>query len=177
MNRIHRRLCRSALCLQMTIGSVLTLTVLAMTGFAVVAGAGHRTFSKQGKALMQPVRFVFDNYFKIASTLANDSMDGVASNASAIGTAIRRDSKQMLSPEIAAQADVLAATTELSTARFVFKRLSRSLIRYLADHGATGVYVEVYCPKTNASWLQRNGKKIENPYLGKKMPGCGTIKN
>ena len=64
--------------------------------------------------MMQPVRFVFDNYFKIASALANDSLDGVASSTSAIATAIRRDSKQMLSPETAAQADVLAVTTELS---------------------------------------------------------------
>ena len=125
---------------------------------------------------MQPVRFVFDNYFKIASALANDSMDDVASSASAIGAAIRRDSRQMLPPEMAAQADVLAATTELSKARFLFKRLSTSLIRYLADHGATSVYVEFYCPKTNSSWLQRKGQPIENPYLGKKMPGCGMIK-
>ena len=52
--------------------------------------------------MMQPVRFVFDNYFKIASALANDSLDGVPSSTSAIATAIRRDSKQMLSPETAA---------------------------------------------------------------------------
>ena len=125
---------------------------------------------------MQPVRFVFDNYFKIASALADDSMDGVAPNASAIGTAIRRDSKQMLSPEIAAQADALAETSDLISARIIFKRLSQSLIRYLNDHDATGTFVEVYCPKAKASWLQRKSQPIENPYLGKKIPGCGMIK-
>jgi hypothetical protein len=145
-----------------------------MPEFAVITR--HRTFSRQEKAIMQPVQSVFHNYFKIASALANDSMHGVAVNGSAIGMSIRRDSRQMLSPETAAQADVLATTTQLSTARFVFKRLSTSLIRCLADHGATSVYVEVYCPTAKASWLQRKGQPIENPYLGKKMPRCGTIK-
>ena len=126
--------------------------------------------------MIHPVRFVFDNYFKIASALANDSIEGVASSASAIGAAIRRDSRQMLSPEIAAQADVLAETSDSVSARIIFKRLSQSLIKYLSDHDATGTFVEVYCPKLKASWLQRKGQPIENPYLGKKAPGCGTIR-
>ena len=179
IKRIHRWLCSPALWRQalehtMTIGSVITVTMLAMPGFAVIAG--HRTFSKQKRAMMQPVGFVFDSYFQIAASLANDSMHGVAANASAIGMAIRRNSRPMLSPEIAAQADVLAETSDLSSARIIFKQLSQSLIRYLKDHDATGAFVEVYCPKAKASWLQEKGQQIQNPYLGKKAPGCGTIK-
>jgi len=120
------------------------------------------------------VKSVLDHYLKIQSALANDSIDGVASNASAIGSAVRGDSMKMLSPEMAAQADALAKTKDLAKARGVFKRLSKSLIQYLADHKITSAYAEVYCPMAKASWLQK-GDKIENPYLGASMRGCGTI--
>src|SRR6266851_4128295 len=150
------------------------LTLIALA-FAATARAGHRTFAKQQNgALMEPVKSVFDNYLKIESALANDSIDGVASDASAIGSAVRGDSMKMLSPEVAAQAGALANAKDLASARGVFKRLSKSLIQYLADHNVTGAYVEVYCPMAKASWLQK-GDKIENPYLGASMRGCGTI--
>jgi Cu(I)/Ag(I) efflux system membrane fusion protein len=81
---------------------------------------------------------------------------------------------KMLSPEIAAQADALATTKDLASARAAFKSLSKSLIQYLADHNVSGPYVEVYCPMVKASWLQK-GDKIDNPYLGASMRGCGEI--
>jgi len=155
--------------------SLLTLTALSFAVFATTARAGHRTFPKeQTGALMEPVKSVFDNYLKIESALANDSIGVVAANASAIGNAVRVDSMKMLSPEIAAQADALAKTKDLASARAVFKRLSKSLIQYLNDHNVSGAYVEVYCPMAKASWLQ-TGDKIDNPYLGASMRSCGDI--
>src|SRR5712692_81715 len=164
---------------------LITLTTLTLTALATNARAGHRTFpelptrqtelpTEQTGALKEPVKSVLDHYLKIQFALANDSIDGVASNASAIGSAVRGDSMKMLSPEMAAQADALAKTKDLAKARGVFKRLSKSLIQYLADHKITSAYAEVYCPMAKASWLQK-GDKIENPYLGASMRGCGTI--
>ena len=121
--------------------------------------------------MMQPVQSVFESYLRIAAALANDSTDGVASNASAIADAVRRDVRRMLSPKMAAQGDVLAQTKDLTSARVVFKRLSNSLIQYLADHNVTGTYVEVYCPAAKAAWLHKKGHKIGNPYFGKKHAG------
>lgn len=154
--------------------ALLSLTTLALTA-ATTAYAGHRTFPKEETgALMEPVKSVFDNYLKIQSALAKDSIDGVASNASAIASAIRGDSMKMVSPEIAADADALAKAKDLASARVVFKHLSKSLIQYLNHHNVTGAYVEAYCPMAKASWLQK-GDKIDNPYLGGSMRSCGTI--
>ncbi len=154
---------------------LLTLIALALTALATNARAGHQTSPKeQTDALMEPVKSVFDNYLKIESALANDSTNGVAASASAIATAVRSDSMKMLSPEMAAQADALATTKDLASARAAFKPLSKSLIQYLADHNVSGPYVEVYCPMVKASWLQ-TGEKIDNPYLGASMRGCGEI--
>lgn len=154
---------------------LLTLIALALAAFVTNARAGHRTFPKeQTGALMEPVKSVLDNYLKIQSALANDSTDGVASNASAIASAVRGDSMKMLSPEVANQADALAKAKDVAAARKAFKPLSKSLIQYLADHNVTDTYVEVYCPMAKASWLQKSDK-IDNPYLDASMRGCGQI--
>lgn len=128
----------------------------------------------QNAALMEPVKSVFDNYLTIQAALVKDSIDGVASNASAIATAVRGDSMKMLSPEIATQADALAKAKDVASAREAFKPLSKSLIVYLNANNVTGAYVEVYCPMAKASWLQK-GDKIDNPYLGASMHSCGQI--
>ena len=166
---------------------LITLTALTLTAFATTARAGHRTFpelptkqnelpTEQTGALKEPVKSVLNHYLKILSALANDSIDSVGSNASAIGSAIRGDSMKMLSPEMAAQADALAKAKDLASARTAFKRLSKSLIHYLANHKITSAYMEAYCPMAKASWLQKD-KKINNPYMNASMRGCGTIKH
>ncbi|HZS18710.1 MAG TPA: DUF3347 domain-containing protein [Candidatus Udaeobacter sp.] len=155
----------------------LVLTLTAMTvALATNAGAGHRTFPKeQTDALMEPVKSVFDYYLKIESALANESGVGIGFNASAIASAIRGDSMKMFPKKVANQAEILAGTRNLSSAREAFKPLSKSLIQYLADHNITSAYVEVYCPMAKASWLQKD-KKIKNPYLGGSMRSCGAIR-
>ena len=151
----------------------LTLVAFALTALATIAG--HRTFPKeQTGALTQSVKSVFDNYLKVESALANELAVGISFNASAIGSAVRADSLKMLPLKVAKQAEILAGTRNLSSAREAFKPLSKSLIQYLADHNITRPYVEVYCPIVKASWIQKD-KKINNPYMGGSMRSCGTI--
>jgi hypothetical protein len=128
-------------------------------------------------ALMQPVKSIYDSYLKIQAELVNDSLKGVADNATAIAKAVRGDEMKMLPSDVATQADAVAQAKDLKSAREAFKPLSTSLIKYLADNKAgKGVYHEAYCPMVKASWLQP-GKDIKNPYMGKAMPGCGELKN
>ncbi len=163
---------------------LLTLIASALAAFATNALAGccdpeypmmmQTANTDESGALMEPVKSVFDNYLNIQSALAKDSIDGVASNASAIGTAVRGDSMKMLSPDVANQADALAKAKDVASAREAFKPLSKSLIQYLTDHNVTAAYTEVYCPMAKASWLQKSDK-IDNPYLGASMRSCGEI--
>lgn len=151
------------------------LLLLALLTMAGEAAAGHRTFSKQERAMMGSTPVVFATYFKIASALAHDSTDGIRANALAIADAIRRDHFGMLPAAVVAEADALAQAKGLFQARIVFKELSKSLVRYRADWKITGKYKRVECPVAKASWLQKNGTEIENPYLGKKKPRCGIV--
>ncbi len=126
-------------------------------------------------AFMEPVQSVFDQYIKIQTALAGDSMKDVASSASAIATSVRGDSMKMLSPKVADQADALAKARNLAAAREALKPLSKSLIGYLAANRVTGSkYVEVYCPMAKASWLQTD-PVVNNPYMGKEMARCGQF--
>jgi len=138
------------------------------------------TFSAEEKkmdALMEPVKSVYDHYLAIQKELARDSIKGVDEHATAISKAVKADEMKMFSPDVAKQAEALAKAKDLKAAREADKPLSASLIKYLADNKAgEGVYHEAYCPMAKASWLQTE-KEVRNPYYGKSMLDCGTLKN
>lgn len=143
---------------------------------ASVAAVG-RINAAQHSALMEPVQSVYNRYIDIHKALAADSEKGIAANANSIAKAVRSDTMKMLKPNVARQAETLASARDLKSARAAFKPLSKSLIQYLADkHIHSSRYVEVYCPMAKASWLQ-TGSTVSNPYFGKSMAKCGTIKN
>ena len=151
----------------------ITKTFLLGTVIGLLCSAGAR--AADNPALMQPVKSVYDNYLKIQTALAGDSLSGVAENAGAITKAVQGDSMKMLPASVATEANAVAQAKDLKAARAAFKPLSDSLIKYLADHKAKDAYVQVYCPMADANWLQAD-KKVNNPYLGKEMPTCGEIK-
>ena len=129
------------------------------------------------KALMQPVKSVLDHYLMIQTEMAKDSIKGLDEHANAIAKAVKGDEMKMLSPDVAKQAETLAKAKDLKAAREAFKPLSASLTKYLADNKAgKGVYHEGYCPMVKSSWLQKE-TEVRNPYMGKSMLTCGTLKN
>ena len=144
------------------------------TGMASAQANTAATTAVDSPALTAPVKSVYDHYLKIQADLANDSLTGVAENASAIAAAAQGDAKA-LPADVATQSEALAKAKDLRTARAAFKPLSDSLIKYLADNKAKGAYVQVYCPMARASWLQAD-KNVNNPYFGQAMSGCGEIK-
>lgn len=126
-------------------------------------------------ALPKPVQTVFDSYIKLQTALAQDSMQGVTANASAIAKSVQGDSAKTLPADVAKQAETLAKAGDLKAAREAFKPLSDSLIKYLAANKAhAGHFVKVFCPMANARWLQ-SGSVVSNPYYGKSMARCGKI--
>ncbi len=150
---------------------------LALAVTAAPLAAISAEDKKADDALMEPIKSVLDHYLKIQGELAKDSIKGVDEDAAAISKAVKGDEMKMLSPDVATQADTLAKAKDLKAAREVFKPLSASLVKYLADNKAgVGTYHEAYCPMVKANWLQ-TGKAIKNPYMGKQMLSCGELKN
>ena len=117
---------------------------------------------------------VLTPYFRIQKQLADDKGDVkgdatlVAEAAAALGSA---------GDPIAAAARTLAGASTLPAARDAFGTLSEALVAYAdSTDAALGAGTSTaYCPMVKKSWLQQ-GQDIRNPYFGKSMLGCGTIK-
>src|SRR5882724_11391174 len=139
-----------------------TARFLLTAGLLALPLAGS---AAEEKALMEPVKSVYDHYLAIQTELAKDSIKGLDEHANAIAKAVKGDEMKMLSPDVAKQAETLAKAKDVKSARQAFKPLSVSLIKYLADNKAgKGTYHEAYCPMVKASWLQ-TGEDIKNPYM------------
>ncbi len=171
-----------------TLRLIAIFSAVAVTAVLIASGDEDAP-KKQGKtnniiitpttgdgSLKEPVKSVLDHYLKIQAAMADDSFNGISTNAAAISEAVKADKAKTLSSNVTDSADALAKAKDLSTARENFKDLSQSLIQYLADKRVkTGRFEEIFCPMANAYWLQTN-QDISNPYLGHSMPECGETK-
>lgn len=99
------------------------------------------------------------SYETVRAALAVDNLAGAKAAAANIAASVP-----------AAQ---LAKATSLNAARVAFKKLSEDAVQIAK--GQEGFYVAT-CPMVGSDWVQTTDK-ISNPYLGREMPTCGSIKN
>jgi uncharacterized protein DUF3347 len=108
-------------------------------------------------------------YHQVHEALAKDDLAGAKKAAS--------DLAEKATPAkcvtTAKHADDLAKSTSLESAREHFKAISEECIKMFAS--VDGQYV-FHCPMAKSQWLQTDSKQVSNPYMGKKMPTCGSLK-
>jgi hypothetical protein len=99
--------------------------------------------------------------------------DGLTAAAAGVPEEKLRDVRALL-PPLRKSIEALVGASTLPAARTAFGELSKSLVawRKLAGKGP-GVG---YCPMASWEWLQPPDADVENPYLGKAMAGCGSIR-
>ena len=118
---------------------------------------------------------VTEPYLRVQSSLANDSLEGVGTQAESLAT-----SAATLGPAAKPVADAahqLARAKTIGDARARFGAVSDALMAYLTASGATpgdGVRT-AYCPMQKRYWLQK-GASIRNPYYGSGMLTCGEFR-
>lgn len=79
---------------------------------------------------------------------------------------------QKAATELGDEGSALAKSDKLATARTEFAKLSDHAVKLAA--GQSGYYV-ANCPMVKKDWVQTS-EKISNPYGGKDMLTCGSIK-
>jgi Cu(I)/Ag(I) efflux system membrane fusion protein len=140
--------------------------------FAIAIAA---IITAQAETPTAPMQSLLDNYIRIQTALAGDSLAGVADAAAAI-SATAKASAGVAPDAVAVQAEAVAKSSDIKAAREAFKPLSGALIAVLSNQKSiTGDYYEAFCPMANASWIQ-TGKKVSNPYFGAGMSSCGEIR-
>ena len=112
---------------------------------------------------------VLDSYVGVAQALASDDLSAAKKAATGLESAAKADKQTAL----AAAAAKIASSKSLDAARESFKAASSDAVKLAA--GKKGFYVFT-CPMVHADWVQTT-KDTVNPYLGKSMPDCGSLKS
>jgi Cu(I)/Ag(I) efflux system membrane protein CusA/SilA len=134
----------------------------------VVAGGmgGYFLFLRGAPALL------FPRYEAVRQALLRESLEGLRVHAATLAG----DAWALKQPELAGEADVLAKSSDLASARRAFAVLSDAMIAYRAAGNERPQPQVVYCSMAKHSWLQPKGE-ISNPYYtDAAMRGCGEVK-
>ena len=124
---------------------------------------------------------LYSQYIQIKDALASANADKTSQAANnLIKTAGTIDAKLLSEGNINAlrkDATAISESRNIQKQRQFFYNLSDNMIAIakkfkLADQS---VFVQ-YCPMADGSWLS-NEKKIVNPYYGKSMLSCGSVKS
>jgi len=131
---------------------------------------------------------VFENYFAIQASLAEDSMEHVPPRAKAMAETIEslqdesmkwcerthEGGMHALMSDMGAAAGSLAEQKDIDPARREFGKLSEKLVEYRKGYGKDQLgkaYVFV-CDMAKQVWLQ-DSDDLRNPYYGSAMLKCG----
>ena len=130
-------------------------------------------------------------YLNLKNALANDNGKEAADAANGIKASLEKmntgsfttDQKKTyedVKDDLKEHAEHIASnSTNISHQREHFDMMSQDMIDLVKSTGSTQTLYKDFCPMYNnnkgASWLSET-KEIKNPYLGKKMPTCGEVK-
>lgn len=124
-----------------------------------------------------------ENYLSISKQLTQDNAQGVAAQFDEVQQAaqgLAQNAPELLQAAVQAVAQAAEARPQtVEEAREALKPLSAAIVKLTkaappSDAAAESLHV-AYCPMAQASWLQTS-QQIANPYMGQKMPECGSIK-
>ena len=145
---------------------------VVLTAFLGVVARAH----DKNAGLDVGMKVFLAQYEKIHAALAADDLAAAKAAASPLAKDLAAVAKEQTKAQPAAEAaQNLASATSLTEAREAFKAVSKRAVHY-AD-GQKGFYI-AHCPMVeggDGDWVQTS-KAISNPYLGKSMPTCGSIK-
>ena len=137
------------------------------------------------------VKGIIDGYLQLKNALANDNGKDAANAGKTIMEAVDKMDKSSLSAQqkkaFEDVADDIKENAEhcstngnkIEHQREHFEMLSQDMYDLVKAFGGGQTLYYDHCPmyndKKGANWISET-KEIKNPYLGKKMPTCGSIK-
>ncbi len=134
---------------------------------------------------------VVSSYFNLKNALANDNAKEAATAGTEVATAVQQVDEAGLSPAqkkiyeevkddmIEHGKHIADNAGKIAHQREHFETMSKDMYDLVKVFGTNKTMYYTHCPMYNnnkgANWLSEV-KEISNPYLGKKMPTCGTVK-
>lgn len=137
------------------------------------------------------IKEIVTGYLQIKNALANDNGKEAANGGKAMADAMQKFDKSSLTPEqqkdyndmesaMKENAEHIGENADkIDHQREHFDMLSQDMADMVKTFNAGENLYKDYCPmynnKKGAVWISET-KEIKNPYRGKKMPTCGSVK-
>ena len=124
---------------------------------------------------------LYQNYITIKSALASDDLKKTSMAAGEFLKTAKTVNAKMIAEKnlVSIQTDgkIIAQAKNIDVQRKAFYRLSDVMIGLAKENKLSDKTIFVqYCPMAKGSWLS-NEKQIINPYYGKSMLDCGSVKS
>lgn len=155
--------------------------MVALTAAAFV----QTTFAQDSTA--QYLQKVITGYLNVKNALTKDNADSVSVYAKTLSADLQGMPMEKLSADkheiwdqyygaLINDAKEIGNNAELKKQREHFADLSSTFYKMAKamEMNAVDLYYQ-YCPMVGAYWISEKSK-ISNPYMGKKMPTCGSTK-
>ncbi len=173
---------------------IITTTILQNT-FAQnkkdIADIKTNTVSKDSTASKDPLNMVLSAYLALKNALANDDAKTASASAKTMLDKIAKVPMDKMTVDqhnvwmkyqkkLSYDATHISEVAELDHDREHFVTLSKNMyaVEKAFNTNTETLYYQ-FCPMANdgkgAYWVSEK-EKISNPYMGKKMPTCGSIK-
>lgn len=140
---------------------------------------------------ISPVKDIINGYLLLKNALANDNGNDAAAAGNTMVAAFQKFDKSALTAgqkktyenvedDAREHAEHIGKNaSNVPHQREHFEMLSKDMYELVKTFGGGQPLYQDYCPMFNdgkgATWLSEV-KEIKNPYLGKKMPTCGSVK-
>lgn len=139
-----------------------------------------------------PAKEIIEGYLQLKNALAKDNgKDAATASSAMVATLATVDMKSLSATQIKSYMDIAddlkehaehisANASKIEHQREHFLMMSKDMADLVKTFGNGGqtVYKD-FCPMANdgkgATWISEV-KEIKNPYLGSKMPDCGSVK-
>jgi len=137
------------------------------------------------------IKEIVSNYLQLKNAFTNDNTTGVATAGKALEgsfknfdktalTAAQRKTFEDVEDDAREHAEHIGKNGgNIAHQREHFEMLSKDMYDLIKTFGGGQVLYKDFCPmynnKKGAFWISET-KEISNPYLGKAMPTCGTVK-
>ncbi len=151
------------------------------------SNSSNNTYTKVDGSMKEMVT----QYLQMKNALANDNGKDAASAGNAFVESMGKMEKNSLTSEKKKKWDDLSDDAKemaehigknadkLEHQREHFDMLSKDMYDMVETFGAGQTLYQDFCPMYNnnkgATWLSET-KEIKNPYMGKKQPTCGSVK-
>ena len=152
-----------------------SIRLLLALGLTALLGTAVHAHDKNAPLDNEQKQFLVQ-YEMVRAALAADDLAGAKKAAAVVAAmpVIHHENGVDAPPGFVQDARKFADANSLEAAREVFVSLSKRAVHVTENKPG---YFVIHCkmfPKGEGDWVQTTSK-INNPYMGRSMPGCGTI--